>query len=302
MRGFPGAGPRKDRIFINYRRDDARGFAGRLSDSLAAYFGPDRVFRDVTGIDYGDDFERAIDDKLSESGAVLVVIGDRWTAMAHADGTRRLDDPGDYVTREISVALKNGVTVLPVLIGNAPMPRPEELPEPLRDLARRNAMTITDERWNADVDRLAKVLAIDVPGSLAQRRLDRVKWLVLAMLVAAGAVATLAFCRAVLDWAPPGAGLRAAGFAPLLSAIPFIAIVVAAVLIVGALPAMEERRRRFGWAAVAVGAAGTLSAFVNYAVNNVDAPSWSLVVNFAAASVLLPTMLALLALAGFRAK
>ena len=74
----------KDKIFINYRRDDAGGFAGRLADSLGAYFGPGRVFRDVTGIDYGDDFERVIDEKLAESGALIVVIGDRWSTVTNA--------------------------------------------------------------------------------------------------------------------------------------------------------------------------------------------------------------------------
>ena len=34
-----------DRIFINYRRDDSAGYAGRLADSLGAWFGPERVFR-----------------------------------------------------------------------------------------------------------------------------------------------------------------------------------------------------------------------------------------------------------------
>lgn len=292
----------KDRIFINYRREDSAGFAGRLSDSLGAWFGPERVFRDVSGIDYGQDFERAIDDKLEESGAVVVVIGERWTSAIGADGARRLDDPHDYVTREISVALKNGVAVVPVLIGGAAMPRPEDLPEPLKDLARRNAITVSDERWNFDVERLAKVLSIDVPGSVAQRKLDRVKWLALALIVGSCALAVAVFCRAVLAWAPPGPGLRAAGFIPLIAALPFIAMLVAAVLTVGTLPAMAPRERRYGQAAVVVAALGTLGPFVFYALNNVDQPSTSLVVIFGAAVIAGLVMLALLTLAGFRAK
>src|SRR5688572_7250381 len=157
----------KDRIFINYRRDDSAGFAGRLADSLGAWFGPERIFRDVGGIGYGEDFEQTIDSRLEESGAVVVVIGDHWTTLAGADGQRRLDDPFDYVSREISVALRNGIAVVPVLLGNASMPRAEELPEALKDLAKRNAITVSDERWNFDVERLAKVLSIDVPGSVA---------------------------------------------------------------------------------------------------------------------------------------
>jgi hypothetical protein len=293
---------RREGIFVNYRRDDSAGFAGRLADSLGAWFGPERVFRDVGGIDYGEDFEAKIDRKLEESGAIVVVIGERWVSAAHPDGTRRLDDPDDYVTREIAVALENGVAVVPVLIGGAAMPRPEELPEALRDLARRNAITVSDERWSFDVDRLAKVLAIDVPGSVAQRRLDRAKWLSLALVVAAATLSVVMFCRAVLAWAPPGGGLRAAGFLPLIAATPFVAMLVAATLTVNALPAMAQRERRFGLAAVVVAAAGTLGPFVNYALTNVAQPSTSLVVTFGAGTIVAIVMLALIALAGFRAR
>jgi hypothetical protein len=292
----------RDRIFINYRREDSAGFAGRLADSLGAWFGPDRIFRDVSGIDYGADFEAAIDAKMVESGAVVVVIGDRWTTATNAAGERRLDDPHDYVTREIAVALDNGVAVVPVLIGSATMPRAEELPEAVRDLATRNAITVSDERWGFDIERLAKVLAIDVPGSVAQRRLDRVKGMVLALTVAAAAFATVAFCRAVLAWAPPGDGLIAAGFPPLLAAVPYIALLVAAILAVTVLPAMAPRERRFGQAAVVVAALGTLGLFVNYALTNVARPSASLVVTFGGSLVVALATLALMTLAGFRAK
>jgi hypothetical protein len=292
--------PRKDRIFINYRREDAAGFAGRLSDTLAAYFGPDRVFRDISGIDYGDDFEQVIDSKLAESGAVLVLIGDKWSLVTGRDGRRRLDDPGDYVLREISAALRGGVPVVPVLIGNAAMPRPEELPEGLRDLARRNAITVTDERWDFDVARLAKVLAIDVPGSLAQRKLDLARWLALALLLGSGAIVTLAFCAALGRGG--GGDLIAAGYTPLLSALPFIGILLAGATILAAIPPMEESRRKFARAAVAVAALGTLAAFVRYTLSNEAEPSRSLVVNFAASTLIGFAMLALIALAGFRAK
>jgi hypothetical protein len=293
---------RKDKIFINYRRDDAGGFAGRLADTLGGYFGHERIFRDVTGIDYGDDFEKVIDDRLAESGALVVVIGERWTSVADAAGTRRLDDPGDYVLREISAALRGAISVVPVLIGNASMPRPEELPPGLVELSRRNAISVTDERWEFDVIRLAKVLSIDVPGSVAQRRLDRLKWLAMGLLVLSGMLATLCFCLALRFGAPPPGGLRAAGFPPIVSAIPFISIVIAGSVIINALPLLEERKRRFGWLAVAVAAAGTLGAFVNYALTNVQTPTWSLIVNFCVSTLVTFILLALIGLAGFRAK
>lgn len=294
--------PRNDKIFISYRRDDAGGFAGRLSDTLTAHFGDDRVFRDITGIEYGDDFEQVIDTRITESSAVIVLIGDRWTSVAGADGGRRLDDPEDYVRREVSAALASGVAVVPVLIGEAGMPRRDELPENLAGLARRNAMTLTDERWDFDVARLAKMLAIDVPGSVAQRRLDLLRVGALGLLVAAGLFNILAFCLALGRGALAGAGLIEAGYSPLVSGIPFIAILLAGGLVLAAAPSIESGRRTYAWAAVGLAAGGTLSAFVYYALNNVAQPTRSLAVNFGASNAILLGIAALIALAGFRAK
>jgi len=43
-------------IFINYRRDDAIGTAGRLHDRLAQTFGRKNLFMDVDHIPAGVDF------------------------------------------------------------------------------------------------------------------------------------------------------------------------------------------------------------------------------------------------------
>ena len=303
---LPWKRSRSDKIFINYRRDDAGGFAGRLSDSLAGYFGRDRVFRDVTDIGYGDDFEQAIDRKLSESGAVVVLIGDKWSSLTNREGKRRLDDPGDYVSREIVAALQSGVPVIPVLIGDADMPRKDELPEKLRALTLRNAMTITDERWELDMTRLAKVLAIDVPGSVAQRKLDALKVVALLLLFASVMFTTFAFCTAVSvavsESVSAKTALAKAGFTPLASGIPFIATLLAGTLALVAVASMEESKRKFAWAATALAYIGTLASFVRYGMTNASDPTGSLVVNFAASTIITMGVLALMTMAAFRAK
>jgi hypothetical protein len=299
---WPWRRAREDKIFINYRREDSGGFAGRLSDSLTAFFGGERVFRDVTGIDYGRDFERVIDERVAESCAIVVLIGDKWTKVTNPDGVRRIDDPGDYVRREIEAALASGVTIVPVLIGEASMPRREELPEALAPLARRNAMTVSDERWEHDVTRLAKVLAIDVPGSVAQQRLDLLRIAALLLLCAATVYAAIAFAAAMASLVPHGRELARAGFPPLAAAIPFIAILLAGAATLAAAPAMEATKRRYAWAAVLLAAIGTLAPFLYYAVENEAEPALSLVAMFAASSTVTAILLVLIALAGFRAK
>jgi hypothetical protein len=65
---------------------------------------------------------------------------------------------------------------------------------------------------------------------------------------------------------------------------------------------MAPCERTYGLAAVVVAAAGTLGPFVNYALTNVEQPSASLVVTFGAGTIFTLAMLALITLAGFRAK
>ena len=46
-----------DKIFINYRREDSIGIAGRLHDRLARKFGRHNLFMDVdNNLPHGDDF------------------------------------------------------------------------------------------------------------------------------------------------------------------------------------------------------------------------------------------------------
>ena len=145
-------------IFISYRRDDTEGEAGRLFDDLVRSFGEDSVFMDVAGINPGVDFRKAIDDNVAGCGVLLAMIGPAWCSIKNADGTRRLDDPNDFVRLEIASALARDVAVIPVLVHDAKMPRPTDLPENLKNLAFRNSVEVTHARWNSDVQLLTAAL------------------------------------------------------------------------------------------------------------------------------------------------
>src|ERR1035437_9744856 len=113
-------------IFINYRRDDQPGFAGRLADALESAFGADNVFRDVDDIRQGDDFVIA-QQQLKSIDVGLVMIGPAWLS-ASKNGGRRLDEREDFVRREIQAGLESGKPLLPVLVGGATMPEEKDLP------------------------------------------------------------------------------------------------------------------------------------------------------------------------------
>ena len=145
--------------FISYRREDAAGYAGRLRESLERRLGASRVFRDVDTLRPGQDFVQAIESRLSDCAVMLAVIGREWASARDLAGSRRLDEPFDFVRLEISAALaRSSVLVVPVLVEGAAMPAASELPENLKALTRRHAVSVRDETWDADVDRLVNVI------------------------------------------------------------------------------------------------------------------------------------------------
>ena len=146
------------KIFINYRRDDSAGYAGRLYDRLTAHFGPDHVFMDIDQIEPGEDFVEVIQEKLKAVQVAVALIGKQWLDITDAAGQRRLDNPEDWVRLEIEVLLARRIRVIPVLVGGAALPKSTQLPECLVPLTRRQAIEITDHRFHADADKLIKAL------------------------------------------------------------------------------------------------------------------------------------------------
>jgi len=159
-------------VFISYRREDASGFAGRLHEALSRHFGDRRIFRDVDTIRPGADFADVIHESLGSCGAFVVMIGREW--LVDSRGRRRLDDPEDWVRQEVAIALeRDDVVVFPVLVEGAAMPSAEDLPGPLRALARQNATELSDSRWDYDLARLVTELDTVVGAPEASGRLRR---------------------------------------------------------------------------------------------------------------------------------
>jgi hypothetical protein len=146
------------RIFISYRRQDTDFPAGWLYERLANHFSGAQVFKDVDSIELGDDFGEMIAAAVGSCDVLLAVIGEQWLAVTDEDGRRRLDDPNDFVRLEIEAALSRKVRVIPILVDRARMPWAEELPASLARLTRRQALQLSPSRFDADTNRLLRVL------------------------------------------------------------------------------------------------------------------------------------------------
>ena len=145
-------------IFISYRRDDSAASAGRLYDRLVDHFGKEQVFRDLDAIAPGAEFATVIEARISQSKVLIAVIGKDWLNAKNEQGQRRLDAPNDFVRAEIREALNQKKLVIPVLVEGASIPNAPALPADIAALAQRNAIDISESRFNYDVGELIKAI------------------------------------------------------------------------------------------------------------------------------------------------
>src|SRR5262249_52097574 len=137
---------------------DSAAFAGRVQDRLVQEFGRDLLFMDVDAIPLGVNFVTALRDAVAKCEVLLAVIGPHWLDARDDVGARRLDDPNDYVRIEIGAALQRNVPVIPLLLDGAKVPKADQLPEDLKELAMRNGLDVRHGSFHSDVDKLVRGL------------------------------------------------------------------------------------------------------------------------------------------------
>jgi Caspase domain/TIR domain len=154
-------------IFINYRREDAPGVAGRLFDRLATNYSRREMFMDVDAMKPGLNFVKQIDEQISKCDVVLAIIGPGWLNAVDDKGRRKIDKPRDYVRVELAAALKREIPVIPLLVNGTAMPSEDELPEELKSLPHRHSLELRHSRFSADSDAVIQAVGDIVPSRRA---------------------------------------------------------------------------------------------------------------------------------------
>jgi len=133
------------KIIISYRRSDSDVFAGRVHDRIVSRYGDQSAFIDVDNIPFGKDFRVHIQEELASADAVLVIVGPKWLGSARG-GRSRILDATDPVRIEVETALSRGIPTIPILVAGTSMPKPEQLPETLKDFSFLNAAPVDTSR------------------------------------------------------------------------------------------------------------------------------------------------------------
>ncbi len=119
-------------IFVSYRHEDTQVFVTDLHNRLSQKFGDSRVFVDFNGIQPGEAWPDRIREAVLGSQVLLAVIGKEWGNAKYASGKKagrlRLDDPEDWVRKEICTAIQRGpkhIRVIVILVDDAELPETE---------------------------------------------------------------------------------------------------------------------------------------------------------------------------------
>jgi len=150
------------RVFINYRSGDTPGYAAVLYLELSHRFGSEAVFLDTQSIPAGGDFVQYLFGQLRGCRSMLAVIGPRWLTAADPAEQRPVDNPRDWIRRELVVAFGDGIPVIPVLTDGADMPSEADLPADIAELARCQYRRLRHSDIRADLDRIrADLMRLD---------------------------------------------------------------------------------------------------------------------------------------------
>lgn len=98
-------------IFINYRTGDGDEAAALIANALSERFGADKLFRASDSISPGDPYPEKLLAGVRDCRILLAIIGPDWHTHP------RLQDPNDWVRREIVTAFKYAKSVIPILKG-----------------------------------------------------------------------------------------------------------------------------------------------------------------------------------------
>jgi hypothetical protein len=115
------------KIFLNYRHDDTQGTAWAVYIKLVERFGAESVFFDNGTLKPGMPWFDEIKEHVAAGGVFIALLGPRWLSILKSRMQRGEDD---YVAKEIDLAFQTGprVNVIPVLVEDAELPIPSQLP------------------------------------------------------------------------------------------------------------------------------------------------------------------------------
>lgn len=151
-------------VFVSYRRNPDAAEATLVDKTITSTFaseGKERVsvFRD-TRQRLGNEWPSEVEKAVTSSDLLVALIGPDWLSTLDRYGRRRIDDPNDWVRRELELAFEADVDVIPIAFGGAEVPRPVALPPSIAQISERQGLVVRGEYWDDDLQPLLRELEV----------------------------------------------------------------------------------------------------------------------------------------------
>jgi hypothetical protein len=157
------------KIFISYERQDAAAWAGIIYQGLKERYGDGIVFKDVEETRTGTDWPRRLARLVRGCKAFVLIVGSDWN---DARMIGKLNDPTNWVHKEIVAAVDAHKKIIPVVIKGAAVPTKEKVPEKISQALGLHYFEFTREDtncWPGDIDKLCT--DIEVQTGIKWKRL-----------------------------------------------------------------------------------------------------------------------------------
>lgn len=136
------------RVFVSYRHLDSSPILQRFIGTLKISYPSVEVFLDTSKLVTGERFTEQLREAITKTDVFVLLIGAYWRS---AEGLARLNETDDIVRREVAWAIRKGVPMVPVLLEDVHMPRPDELPEILRPIVELHAQRLRTTYLEGDM-------------------------------------------------------------------------------------------------------------------------------------------------------
>jgi TIR domain len=129
------------KILLSYRRADEIETAAHIFAYLCNYYGRNSVFSPDSEMSLESDFPKRIYEQVRDVDIVLLVIGPNWKGRISCKNYL-IENDFDPVRLLIKESFSQSKMLIPILIGDCPVPTIEELPQDIENLSYYNVLHI----------------------------------------------------------------------------------------------------------------------------------------------------------------
>ncbi len=144
------------KIYLSYREGEAPEMVEQVVRHLSICFGETEVLGSGAE-DSTVPVQEVVNEILGQCAALVVLIGPSWREGTEP-GSAGLCDPNDRIRLEVESALKHGLLIVPVPLGNTPQPSMATLPQSLSDFLRQPAIRLDPENIQNSLSELTQRL------------------------------------------------------------------------------------------------------------------------------------------------